>query len=44
MIKKKTFKDNQEYFNFYEKMRDKIEITFFKILKHSIKIEYKVSE
>lgn len=44
MIKKKTFKDNESYFEFINKMKDIITITSFKILKSSIKIEYEVSK
>ena len=43
-IKKQTFKDNEEYFKFLDKMKDIINITSFKILKNGIKIEYENKE
>lgn len=40
--RKKTFKSNPEYFKWYNDNKDKINITFFKIIKgqEKIKLEY----
>ena len=39
-VKRKTFKDNESYFEFYNKMKDIINIISVKVLKDKIKIEY----
>lgn len=38
--KRKTFKDNDSYFEFCNKMKDIINITEVVVLKDKIKIEY----
>lgn len=38
--KRKTFKYNGGYLNFYKKMKDKIEILSVKILQEKIILEY----
>lgn len=43
-MRMKTFRDNDSYFKFIEKMRDIIEVYSVKILKKSIRIEYEVIE
>ena len=42
MTKKKIFKDNESYFEFINKMKEKINILSFKITKTTIRIEYEV--
>ena len=42
--KKKVFKDNEQYFEFYRKMKDSMEIISIKTLRNSIKIEYEDKE
>ena len=42
--KRKTFKDNESYFEFYNKMKDVINITLVKIFEDKIKIEYEDKE
>lgn len=39
--KKKTFKKNEEYFNWFGKTKDKVEILELEIQNGKIKIEYK---
>ena len=39
-VKRKTFNDNESYFEFYNKMKDNINITSVKVLEDKIKIEY----
>ena len=41
-MKKKTFRDNESYFKFINKMRDVIEVISVRILKKSIRIEYEM--
>ena len=41
---KTTFKDNESYFEFYNKMKDVINITSVKVLEDKIKIEYEDKE
>ena len=41
-MKKKTFKDNESYFEFYNKMRDLIDIISIRVLRNCIKIEYEM--
>ena len=43
-IKRKIFKDNESYFNFYNKTKDVINITSIKVLADKIKIEYEDKE
>ena len=43
-VKRKTFKDNESYFEFYNKMKDVINITSVKVLEDKIKIEYEDRE
>lgn len=43
-VKRKTFKDNESYFEFYNKMKDVINITSVKVLEDKIKIEYEDKE
>ena len=43
-MKKKIFKDNDSYFKFINKMRNTIDVISVRILKKSIKIEYKMLE
>ena len=43
-IKRKTFKDNDSYFEFYNKMKDVINIISVKLLEDKIKIEYENKE
>ena len=38
--KKKTFKKNEEYFDWFDKTKDKIEILELKIVDGKIKLEY----
>lgn len=42
MKRRKMFKCNDDYFNFYEKMKDKIEILSVKIIEEKIILEYEV--
>ena len=39
-IKRKIFKDNESYFEFYNKMKDVINIISVEVLEDKIKIEY----
>lgn len=39
-VKRKTFNDNESYFEFYNKMKNAINIISVKVLKDKIKIEY----
>ena len=39
-VKRKTFKDNENYFEFYNKMKDVINIISVKVLEDKIEIEY----
>lgn len=41
-MKRKTFKDNESYFKFYNSMRDKIRILSLKTTKDKIKITYEM--
>lgn len=41
-MKKKTFKDNESYFEFYNRMKDLIKIVSIKVTKNNIKIEYEM--
>lgn len=43
-MKRKTFKDNDSYFKFYNEMKDKIKILEFKITNNRIKIGYELKE
>ena len=43
-VKRKTFNDNESYFEFYNKMKDNINITSVKVLEDKIKIEYEDKE
>lgn len=43
-MKKKTFKDNESYFKFINKMKDTIDVISVRILRKSIKIEYEKIE
>ena len=43
-VKRKTFNDNKSYFEFYNKMKDAINITSVKVLDDKIKIEYEDKE
>lgn len=43
-VKRKTFKDNESYFEFYNKMKDVINIISVKLLEDKIKIEYEDKE
>lgn len=43
-VKRKTFNDNESYFEFYIKMKDNINITSVKVLEDKIKIEYEDKE
>ena len=43
-VKRKIFKDNESYFEFYNKMKDVITITSVKVLEDKIKIEYEDKE
>jgi len=40
--KKKIFRDNKDYFKWFEDNKDKIKITLIKTLENKIKIEYEV--
>lgn len=44
--RKKTFTSNQDYFKWYNDNKDKINITYFKIIKgqEKIKLEYEDKE
>ena len=39
-IKRKIFKDNESYFEFYNKMKDVINIISVEVLEDKIKMEY----
>ena len=43
-VKRKIFKDNESYFEFYNKMKDVINIISVKVLEDKIKIEYEDKE
>ena len=43
-VKRKTLKDNESYFEFYNKMKDVINIISVKVLEDKIKIEYEDKE
>lgn len=43
-VKRKIFKDNDSYFEFYNKMKDVIKIISIKVLEDKIKIEYEYEE
>ena len=43
-VKRKIFKDNESYFEFYNKMKDVINIISVKVLEDNIKIEYENKE
>ena len=43
-FKRKIFKDNESYFEFYNKMKDVINIISVKVLEDKIKIEYEDKE
>lgn len=43
-MKRKTFKDNDSYFKFYNETKDKIKLLEFKITNNRIKIVYKLKE
>ncbi len=40
--KRKYFNDNQSYFNFINKMKDKIKIKLVNVTDKNIKLEYEV--
>lgn len=39
--KKKTFKKNEEYFDWFDKTKDKVEILALEIVDGKIKLEYR---
>lgn len=41
-MRRKTFKDNESYFKFYNSMRDKIRILTLKTINNKIKITYEM--
>ena len=43
-VKRKIFKDNESYFEFYNKMKNVINIISVKVLEDKIKIEYEDKE
>ena len=43
-VKRKKFKHNESYFEFYNKMKDVINIISVKVLEDKIKIEYEDKE
>ena len=43
-VKRKTFNDNESYFEFYNKTKNVINIISVKVLKDKIKIEYEDKE
>ena len=43
-VKRKTFNDNESYFEFYNKTKNVINIISVKVLEDKIKIEYENKE